>query len=45
MDRGNELVIGGDRLLRFPSVALRLDSDRCMDQLGRALGWPVQAAA
>jgi hypothetical protein len=38
MDRGNELVIAGERLLRFPSVAIRLDPDRVVDQLRRMAG-------
>jgi hypothetical protein len=38
MARGNELVIGGDRVLRFPSVSLYLDESTVADQLRRALG-------
>jgi hypothetical protein len=35
--RQNALVIGGDRILRFPSVAIRLDPDAVVAQL-RAAG-------
>ncbi|HEU5267832.1 MAG TPA: DUF559 domain-containing protein, partial [Jatrophihabitans sp.] len=35
MDRQNELVIGGQPVLRFPSVTLRLEPDRVADQLQR----------
>lgn len=38
MARGNELVISGDRVLRFPSVALYLNEAVVADQLRRALG-------
>jgi hypothetical protein len=38
MDRGNELTIAGEQLLRFPSVAIRLDPDRVVDQLRRMAG-------
>ena len=38
MDRQNELVIAGERLLRFPSVAFYLDPARVADQIHRALG-------
>lgn len=34
--RANELVIGGERVLRLPVLALRLDEERCLDQLERA---------
>lgn len=37
MCRANEIVIGGDRLLRFPSVAIYLDADVVVDQLRRVL--------
>ncbi len=37
MARGNEVVIGGDRLLRFPAIALELDGHMVADQLRRAL--------
>ncbi len=37
MARGNEVVIGGDRLLRFPRIALELDEHMVADQLRRAL--------
>jgi hypothetical protein len=35
--RQNELVLGGDRILRFPSIAIRLDEDVVIAQL-RAAG-------
>ena len=38
MHRGNELVIGGDRVLRFPTVAIRAEPAVVADQLGRACG-------
>jgi hypothetical protein len=38
MQRGNELVIGGSPVLRFPSIAFHLDPDRVEDQLRRACG-------
>ena len=34
--RQNELVLGGDRVLRFPSIAIRLDEDVVIAQLRRA---------
>jgi len=34
--RQNELVVGGDRILRFPSIALRLEPAVVEDQLRRA---------
>ncbi|MGB9377023.1 MAG: DUF559 domain-containing protein [Mycobacteriales bacterium] len=37
MDRQNELVISGDRVLRFPSATLRLRPDHVVEQLRRAL--------
>jgi hypothetical protein len=36
MDRQNELTIGGSRLLRFSTVAIRLQPDRVISQLQRA---------
>ena len=38
MERGNELVISGDRVLRFPSIALRVDEHIVGNQLRRACG-------
>ena len=38
MQRSNELVIAGQALLRFPSMVLRTDEPRVVDQLRRALG-------
>lgn len=37
MARGNEITIRGERLLRFPSVAIYLEPARVADQLRRAL--------
>ena len=37
MSRANDLVIGGDRLLRFPTVALYVDELTVVNQLRRAL--------
>jgi hypothetical protein len=34
--RQNELVLGGDRVLRFPSIAIRLEEDVVIAQLRRA---------
>jgi len=34
--RQNELVLGGDRILRFPSIAIRLEEDVVLAQLRRA---------
>jgi hypothetical protein len=34
--RQNELVLGGDRILRFPTIAFRLDEDAVVAQLARA---------
>jgi hypothetical protein len=36
MDRQNELTIGGSRLLRFSTVAIRLEPDKVVSQLRRA---------
>lgn len=38
MSRDNELVIDGERRLRFPTIALYLDEPRVVDQVRRALG-------
>lgn len=38
-DRANELIIAGEALLRFPTVALYVATDRVADQLRRALGY------
>jgi len=38
MDRQNELVLSGDRILRFPSATVRLHAERVAEQLRRALG-------
>lgn len=38
MERDNELVISGEPVLRFPSIAVRLESARVADQIARALG-------
>jgi len=40
MHRGNELVIGGDPVLRFASIAFTLEPDVVIDQLRRACGLP-----
>jgi hypothetical protein len=37
MDRQNEIILGGRRVLRFPAMALRLHQDRVADQLRRGL--------
>lgn len=34
--RQNDLVLGGDRILRFPSIAIRLDEDVVLAQLRKA---------
>jgi hypothetical protein len=44
MARGNEIVIRGERLLRFPAIAIYLEPDRVADQLRRALGLPDLSA-
>lgn len=41
MARQNELTIAGRPVLRFPSVAVRIDEERVMDQVVRALGLPA----
>ncbi|MCU1586680.1 MAG: hypothetical protein JWN31_173 [Frankiales bacterium] len=38
MERGNEMVISGGRVLRFPSIALRVDEQTVGNQLRRACG-------
>lgn len=40
MDRQNELVLSGERVLRFPSMALRLHPERVTAHLRRALDTP-----
>lgn len=37
MDRGNELVLAGTRLLRFPSISWRLEPAKVADQIRRGL--------
>lgn len=37
MDRQNEITLDGSIVLRFPTIALRLDRERCLAQLRRAL--------
>ena len=44
MLRLNDIALGGERVLRFPSVALRLDGDVVAAQLRRALGLVLRAA-
>jgi hypothetical protein len=43
LDRQNELLIGGEPVLRFPAARLRTDPDRCFGQIRRALA--VRSAA
>ncbi|HUR51987.1 MAG TPA: hypothetical protein VMZ11_07680 [Mycobacteriales bacterium] len=43
MERLNEIVIGGDRVLRFSSTAVRLDPEAVGNQLRRACGLPPLA--
>lgn len=38
MARDNEMVIGGERRLRFPTIALRVDRPTVASQIARALG-------
>jgi hypothetical protein len=45
MSRANELLIAGQPLLRFPTVALRLDEARAAGQIRRALVAVNRAAA
>lgn len=40
MYRQNEFTIAGDPILRFPSVAVRIDELTVVDQVARALGLP-----
>ena len=45
MSRGNELVISGERVLRFASIALHLDEEVVGNQLRRACGLdPIRLA-
>ena len=37
MDRGNELMLAGTRLLRFPSISWRLEPLKVADQIRRGL--------
>lgn len=42
MDRANEITLSGSRVVRFPSVALRLHADRVVEHIRRGLwlgGW------
>lgn len=41
MDRQNEITLDGSVVLRFPSAVLRVDRDRCLWQLARALTVPA----
>lgn len=43
LDRQNELVIGGEQVLRFPAARLRADPDHCFDQIRRALAGRLAA--
>lgn len=43
LDRQNELMIGGDLVLRFPAARLRADPDHCYDQIRRALSGRLAA--
>lgn len=45
MRRGNDLVIAGERVLRFPSIAMRVDPHRMVEQLRRALDLSADEAA
>ncbi|MGH3095911.1 MAG: hypothetical protein ACRDMV_07920 [Streptosporangiales bacterium] len=42
MSRDNELVIAGERRLRFPTIALRVDRHLAAGQIARALGIRIQ---
>lgn len=45
LDRANEIALAGPRVLRFPSVALRLHAERVVEQVRRGLwlgGWRGQ---
>jgi hypothetical protein len=44
-ERQNELTIAGTRVLRFPSVIVRLEPERVLDQLRRALMMPGKRPA
>ena len=45
MSRGNELVIGDERVLRFPSYVIYANDPAAIDQLRRALGLSVSQVA
>lgn len=45
MHRGNELLLTGARVMRYPSISWRLEPARVADQLHRVLGLGVQARA
>ena len=40
MERSNELLIAGQPLLRFPSLVVRTEGQKVVDQLRRALNRP-----
>ena len=42
MQRQNEIVLDGQRVLRFPSIALRVDEDKVVAQLRRGLLTPIR---
>ena len=44
MLRLNDMALGGDRVLRFPSIALHLDEQVVAAQIRRALGLQPRAA-
>lgn len=45
MDRDNELVLAGTRLLRFPSISWRLEPEKVADQIRRGLLLTTRQAA
>lgn len=45
MDRDNELMLAGTRLLRFPSVSWRLEPEKVADQIRRGLRLTTRQAA
>ncbi len=45
MDRDNELVLSGTRLLRFPSISWRLEPTKVADQIRRGLRLTTRQAA
>lgn len=45
MHRGNELLLTGAPVLRYPSISWRIEPERVADQLRRALGLAGQAHA